>query len=77
MNPLGEPTQFYFEYGTDTKYGMKTPPAFAGQQIAARLVFATLSGLQPGTTYHYRLAAVNASGTTHGVDATFQTAAAQ
>ncbi|MEP7358569.1 MAG: LCP family protein, partial [Anaerolineales bacterium] len=44
--PLGEPTQFYFEYGPDDKYGMKTPLASSGQQIAPRLVFATLSGLK-------------------------------
>ena len=36
---------------------------------------ASLSGLQPGITYHYRLTATNASGTTNGSDQTFTTAA--
>ena len=34
-------------------------------------VSATLSGLLPGTTYHYRLVATNADGTSAGADATF------
>ena len=33
-------------------------------------VTATLSGLEPGTDYHYRLVAVNAAGTTYGYDET-------
>ena len=74
MNPLGEPSHFFFEFGLDTKYGTKTPLAWAGQQIAPRLVFAELTGLKPGTIYHYRLGAVNKVGTTLGPDATFETA---
>jgi len=73
-HPLGEAAQFYFEYGPDEKYGSKTAPAWAGQQIFGRLVFAELTGLKPGTTYHHRLAATNASGTSHGADATFSDA---
>lgn len=75
VNPLGDPAEFYFEYGPDAKYGMKTPAGSAGQQIAARIVFATVSGLQPAATYHYRLVAVNKSGTSYGEDGTFRTAA--
>ncbi|MBI3468400.1 MAG: hypothetical protein HY000_35815, partial [Planctomycetes bacterium] len=73
LNPLGETAQFYFEYGLDTTYGQKTAPASAGQQIAPRLVFATLASLKPATTYHYRLVGVNASGTSYGSDGTFRT----
>lgn len=75
VNPLGEPTEFYFEYGPDEKYGMRTPAAWAGKQIAARLVFAPVAGLNAGTTYHYRVVAVNATGTSQGADRTFRTAA--
>src|SRR5205085_396899 len=32
-----------------------------------------ISGLQPGTTYHYRVVAENAEGTTEGPDKTFTT----
>jgi hypothetical protein len=37
-------------------------------------VTASLSGLSPGQTYHYRLIATNATGTTGGVDLEFRTA---
>ena len=77
VNPLGEPTQFFIEYGTDTKYGAKTAQAWAGQQSAPRLVFSELKGLKPATEYHYRVVAVNASGTTQGPDATFRTPSSQ
>lgn len=35
----------------------------------------TISGLAPHTTYHFRIVATNAHGTTDGVDMTFTTAA--
>lgn len=81
LNPLGHRTQFYFEYGLDAQYGQKTVPEYGGQRpevflapmITPRTVFAVLSGLKPGTVYHYRLVGVNKTGTTHGADATFKT----
>lgn len=73
VNPLGVPTQFFVEYGTDERYGLTSTPASAGQQSAPRLVFAELRGLKPATTYHFRLVAVNATGTSYGDEATFQT----
>ncbi len=33
----------------------------------------SLTGLEPGTTYHYRIAATNAFGTVYGLDETFST----
>jgi hypothetical protein len=75
VNPLGEPTQFFIEYGADVKYGMKSAQGWAGQQVVRRLVFAELKGLKPETDYHYRLGAVNASGTSYGADAVFRTPA--
>jgi phosphodiesterase/alkaline phosphatase D-like protein len=77
LNPLGEAAQFYFEYGVDADYGQRTAPASAGQQIAPRLVFATLRNLKPATAYHYRLVGTNASGTSYGEDSTFRTATAR
>ncbi|MBM4069407.1 MAG: hypothetical protein FJ271_10735 [Planctomycetes bacterium] len=73
VNPLGDSASFYFEYGPDTSYGMKTATGYAGQQLAGRLVFASVAGLSPATTYHYRLVAVNKNGTTSGEDRTFVT----
>ena len=74
LNPMGLRTQFYFEYGIDNRYGQKTPSRYGGLQITPRSVFDSLTDLEPGTTYHYRLAAVNAQGTRHGEDASFRTA---
>jgi hypothetical protein len=75
LTPLGLPTQFYFEYGPDTGYGMKTPSTTGGIQVVPRSVSAELTGLKAGTTYHYRLAAVNEKGTSLGRDVVFITAA--
>ena len=75
MNPLGQAAQFHFEYGADTRYGSKTTPADGGLQITPRTVFANLRGLKPATVYHYRLVAVNQSGTTYGSDAVLRTTA--
>jgi DNA-binding beta-propeller fold protein YncE len=48
------------------------PPGHA----AAAIERVVLTGLRPGTTYHYRIVATNAAGTTYGPDETFTTAAA-
>jgi hypothetical protein len=74
MNALGEAATFHFEYGPETKYGMKTPASFGGIQITPRTCYGHPAGLKPATTYHYRLVVTNAAGTTHGEDRTFTTA---
>ena len=68
MNPMGEATRFFFEYGPDINYGSRTAEAYAGVQITPRTVFAELKGLERGRTYHWRLVAVNASGTSYSED---------
>lgn len=76
VNPLGQQSTYYFDYGTSTDYGRRSPAGtsgVAGNGYAARSVSADLSGLIPGTTYHYRLVATNASGTNYGLDQTFTT----
>ncbi len=66
-----------FEYGTDTFYGQSVPCVPAAGAIpvdsSEHAVSATLTGLAPGTTYHFRLAATNANGANVGSDATFVT----
>lgn len=71
VNPLGLTTTTAFEYGTTTSYGERTPWSYAGVQITRRGAAAKLEELVPGTTYHYRLVATNATGTSYGADATF------
>jgi hypothetical protein len=68
----GEKTTYHFEWGTTTAYGTSSPNGTANGN-APRTVAADLSGLQPNTTYHFRLVASNASGTDFGADAKFTT----
>jgi phosphodiesterase/alkaline phosphatase D-like protein len=71
--PRGEATKWHFEYGTSESYGFATPVREAGR---ARFVLARANRLMPNTTYHYRLVATNAAGTSVGADVTFTTPAA-
>jgi hypothetical protein len=76
VNPERLATTYHFEYGTSTAYGASTPATDAGAGTADVPASATLTGLAAGTTYHYRLVATSAGGTTPGVDMTFATQAA-
>lgn len=76
VNPERLGTSYHFDYGVSTAYGGSTPPADAGSGSADVPVDATLTGLAAGTTFHYRLVATNAGGTTLGADRTFTTQAA-
>ncbi|HET6447813.1 MAG TPA: hypothetical protein VFG31_01795 [Conexibacter sp.] len=73
VNPQGELTSYAFQYGTTTAYGQQTALTSAGSASADVPVRADLAGLTAGTTYHYRVIATNASGTTVGADRTFRT----
>lgn len=73
VNPEGQATSYYFEYGTSTSYGSQTPTSPVGSGSADIKVTAPLSALTPQTTYHYRVVAINASGTTLGTDVSFTT----
>ena len=74
VNPLGERTQFHFEYGTTPELGTSTPPQYGGLQITPRSASAELKDLQADTAYFYRLAAENSAGKSVGETATFRTA---
>lgn len=76
VNPEGASTTYQFDYGTTASYGSSVPvPAgSAGAGSSAVNESATLSGLQPSTTYHYRIKATNSAGTSFGSDQTFTTA---
>jgi hypothetical protein len=80
VNPVGEQTRFYFEYGATTSYGNRAPAAVdgvAGNGRAPRAVSRTIEGLQPSTTYHYRLVAVSGAGASYGADVSLTTTPAQ
>jgi len=73
VNPNGVATKYYFEYGTTISYGKKTTETSAGSGTANLNENATVTGLTAKTTYHYRVVATNANGTTDGEDKTFYT----
>ncbi|MFN0075562.1 MAG: hypothetical protein ACKVY0_03710 [Prosthecobacter sp.] len=63
------------EYGPTTSYGsvatLQSPTAQIGTSLGSKQ--AGITGLQPGTMYHYRFKAVNNEGTSYSADATFTT----
>lgn len=67
-------TQAYFQLGPTTAYGttVQMPTLPGGGQVAVA-GSAPVANLPSGQTYHYRLVAVNAGGTTYGPDQTFKT----
>jgi hypothetical protein len=71
INPNGQATTYYFEYGKTTSYGTKTGVQNGGSDSSSVNVAAAVSGLQSGTTYHFRLVATSPSGTTDGADLSF------
>ena len=72
VNPHGLTTTVHFQYGTTTGYGSTTAnQTFTGN--TTRSVAANIGGLSPSTTYHFRIAATNSTGTTYGSDRTFTT----
>lgn len=72
----GRSTTFYFEYGTSTSYGTKTGVRSAGSATSVQPVSVTVSGLEPGRTYHFRIVASSDAGTSTGRDASFTTSGA-
>jgi hypothetical protein len=72
VNPHGTTTTVYFDYGTTTSYGSRSPnQIFSGSTSQA--VSANISGLTLSTTYHFRIVATNSCGTVNGNDVTFTT----
>lgn len=74
INPSGQASTGYFEYGLTQAYGNSIPldqSAMDGFQFIQ--VSASLTGLQANKTYHYRIVATNSSGKTEGNNLTFET----
>ncbi len=62
-----------FEYGHTTAYGEGAACSPVAPYASPTEVEAELSGLGPGSTYHYRLLLTNVNGTKRGADRTFHT----
>jgi hypothetical protein len=77
--PHHSQTRYFFEYGPTTAYGTSVPAtqdADAGSGNAIVGVAQRVAGLTPGSTYHFRLVAVNQVATSSGADQTFTTTVA-
>jgi hypothetical protein len=75
VNPNGNATTYYFEYGPTTAYGTKTAVVNAGSGNGPQPASQPVSGLTASTTSHFRLVATNAAGTDTGKDKAFTTLA--
>ena len=75
VNPNGLATDSWFEWGTVANLASYTPtPAQStGSGKANVPVNASLSSLSAGTTYYFRVAALNSAGTSQGTILTFTT----
>jgi hypothetical protein len=73
VNPDGQATTYYFEYGTSSSYGTQTGPTSVGSGTTPVGVHADVFGLTQSTPYHYRLVAQSSAGITNGADQTLTT----
>jgi hypothetical protein len=81
INPLGNDTHFYFQYGAqscrenpnDCANSLAPPGEDIGSGTENVAGEARVTGLQPGTTYHYRVIDSNELGVTEGPERTFTT----
>jgi hypothetical protein len=74
-NGNGAATTYKFEYGLTTSYKNSTSSQSLGSISETLNVSQLIGGLAPETTYHYRISATNAYGTTTGSDQTTTTLA--
>jgi hypothetical protein len=75
VNPNGASTQYYYQYGLTSSYGYVTSEGNAGSGSSPVSAPAVATGLEPSTTYHCRIVAINSGGTSYGGDEIFTTAA--
>jgi hypothetical protein len=82
LNPRGEETDFRFEYGPTTAYGQSVPEPGEPNEVPESgeentEVEEVADGLEPETTYHFRIVASNSLGTVVGRDQTLTTGPAE
>jgi hypothetical protein len=73
VNPQGQATSVFFQYGPTTAYGSSTATqVLSGSSTLP--VSVALGALPSGTTFHFRVVATNATATRLGADQVFTTA---
>ncbi len=73
VDPRASQTTYWFEYGGSSNFGQITPLQSAGSGTASAAVSAPISGLDPQTTYYFRIDAQNQYGTVNGTTQNFTT----
>ena len=81
VNPLGNDTTYFFQYGTQSCKAnpilCTDIPAAPGEDIGSGEADVAesqhIAGLEPNTTYFYRVIAINTLGSTEGPERTLQT----
>jgi hypothetical protein len=75
VNPNGSATTYRFEWGNTTSYGNVAPaaPASAGSGLVDFQAEQQIQGIVGEHTYHYRIVATNAEGTSYSADESFST----
>jgi hypothetical protein len=74
ITPHNASTHYYFQYGLTVFYGSQTSPGAVSAGSTPVSVASALSGLQPGSTFHYRIVAVHGNNVfSYGNDQTFMT----
>jgi streptogramin lyase len=73
VTPNSQATTYRFEWGPTASYGTLTASGSAGSGASQVPVSTSISGLSAHSTYHFRVVATNASGTSYGPDTTFTT----
>jgi hypothetical protein len=85
VNPAGQATTVFFQYGIDARnrpgssagivYDQSTPVQSLPPDSSSHAVSASVTGLVPNALYHVRVVATSVGGTTFGPDQTFTTPA--
>jgi hypothetical protein len=73
VNANNEDTTYHFEYGLTASYGTSFASSDIGSGYGDINVGQSLAGLLPASTYHFRVVATNATGTSYGADQAFVT----
>ena len=73
VDPNGADTAYFFQYGQTEGYGLQTGTAVVPAGTAPAPVSARLTGLAPGTVFHYRIVAAHGPFVAYGADATLVT----
>ena len=76
VNPNGVTTSWWFEFGSTTSYGSRTPTRSAGAGTVAAPVSESVTGLAAGSVFHYRIVVSSDAGNFGASDATVTTGTA-